>query len=78
MGRSITPKYVIDMPGSTTACWNCKQDGRANEANLKKYMEALLASLKPGGANAHVQWSPQSAVLRENCSGGKVIARWAA
>ncbi len=63
-GRSSTPKYVIRViaPGHhvSDASWDVNSRGqlrgagKPNEANLAKYMEALISSMKPGGANAHL------------------------
>ena len=49
-GKSTTPKYRVE-----TNLGNFSWDGgTANAANLQKYINALNASLEPGGANAHL------------------------
>lgn len=77
MGRSTTPTYVVDIPGSSMpAAWR-REYGRPTAANLKKYMETLVASIQPGGCNSHlIGWNPTKAVLRVNCYGGSVLATW--
>ena len=58
MGRSVTPKYRVEVSGSgcnmTPFCWNGKQDGRANQKNLDAWRERMNASFQPGGTNWHV------------------------
>lgn len=58
MGRVTTPAYRIEYTtsplsrtGLTSACWNSRFNGRANEANLVRHVQGLLASFQPGGVN---------------------------
>jgi len=90
MGRSTTPKYVVEMDGSTPAEWRVKKRfnipgyGVPNEANLVKYVEGFIESLKPGGANHHISKAlgympiPNWARIKVNCVGGEVLAEWKA
>jgi len=54
MGKSLTPKYVVDLfhvgIQSTTAAWR----GRATEKRLREYVVSYNESIKPGGINARV------------------------
>ena len=67
MGRSITPKYKVTVDGQTM-CWR----GRANQAELEKYIFAYAKSLELGGCNDHVSKMlgyvpyPQSARIEFN------------
>ena len=73
-GRTITPKYVIRIPGSTDAAWDVgtrgqlRGAGQPNDANLARYMDALLKSMEPGGHNEHLQgrFDPQTAAVYRN------------
>jgi hypothetical protein len=73
-GRSSTPKYVIRIPGSTDAAWNVtgygqqRGAGQPNQANLARYMEALLKSMEPGGHNEHLvgHFDPTEAAIYPN------------
>lgn len=91
MGKSSTPKYVVEMEGSTPAAWrvksrgaNCPGYGSPTEANLATYMQMFIDSLKPGGCNHHVSKAlgympiPNWARIRVNCLGGEVVAEWKA
>lgn len=90
MGRSYTPKYVVEMEGSTPAEWRVKSRygipgyGAPTEANLIKYVEAFIESLKVGGANQHISKAlgympiPNWARIKVNCAGGEMLAEWKA
>ncbi len=65
MGRSRTPKYVVELvtPGFYTSPseWRVKDgcqtkgSGKPTDENLKKFVEQFVASMQPGGVNAHLQ-----------------------
>ena len=65
MGRSRTPKYVVELvtPGFYTSPseWRVRDGcqtkgyGRPNNENLRKYIEQFIASMQPGGVNAHLK-----------------------
>jgi hypothetical protein len=83
MGKSFTPKYAVvihdSAKGRVEMSWDGKRHGRANAANLQKFVEAYGASLKPGGVNAHLgEAFPQRAIIRVNAPAGAVIAEWKA
>lgn len=84
-GRSTTPKYVIRIPGSTDAAWNVtgygqqRGAGQPNQANLARYMEALLKSMEPGGHNEHLvgHFDPsEAAVYRNDGTYKNPLATW--
>lgn len=56
MGRSYTPKYRVKVTAHgahlTDFVWN-KDYGRANEANLAKFVATYNESFAPGGVNYH-------------------------
>jgi hypothetical protein len=80
MGRSTTPRYVVEMSGGfTAAAWRVRQDGRPTDANLARYVAGFEASTAPGGVNAHLGTTRvRSAKVRENSYGGEVVARYQA
>ncbi len=61
MGRVTTPKYrvvvVADGAYLTPFTWN-REYGRANEANLERFVATYNASFEPGEINYH-EGSPQ-------------------
>lgn len=84
-GRTITPKYVIRIPGSTDAAWDVgtrgqlRGAGQPNDANLARYMDALLKSMEPGGHNEHLigHFDPQeAAVYRNDGTYANPLATW--
>jgi hypothetical protein len=59
MGRTITPKYIVKVNHagpvqSTDSAWNCKQNGRPTDLNLKRWVTKYHESLRHDGCNAHV------------------------
>ena len=58
MGRSITPKYVIDTLDASgltfTTAWDCKRYGRPTAVNIENFIKLFNYSLKPGRINAHL------------------------
>lgn len=62
--RSTTTKYRVEYTSATwhmsPTCWLISSrdqrhaDGRPTETNLRRHVEALEASTRPGGANAHL------------------------
>lgn len=87
MGRSFTPKYKLEIktPGIFVSPmgWTVKENGQPTPENLDKYMEKYLASLQPGGTNAHLAEhygleavSPTYARLCRNCHNGREMADW--
>jgi hypothetical protein len=86
MGRSTTPRYVVEIELLGRNCWNVRHGRKPvavppTAANLAKYMDAMLKSMEPGGCNAHLAGifrgkKPHWARIRENCLGGAVVAEW--
>jgi hypothetical protein len=90
VGKSYTSKYALEMDGSTSSCWwvnkvpnsPFKGNGKPTAENLRKYMEAHLASLKEGGSNYHLTKAlgdravPKWARLVLNDGSREVIAEW--
>jgi hypothetical protein len=86
-GRSVSFQFTINMSGGgmtwTPAAWRIKGVGQVrgygtpNEANLAKHMASLGASMKPGGANAHLgdRPGPTHAEIVDTFT-GKVVAKW--
>lgn len=86
MGRSITPKYIVE----TTEQGGRKQQmiwrgrGRPTAAQLERWVLEYLRSFQVGGVNEHISraqgYIPHAsrAVVRENNSGGRVVAQWTA
>lgn len=83
MGRTVTAKYRMEMPGATAMSWFNKEKGKPTAANLEKYIHAYAKSLEPGGANEHVSEHfgyipyPRWARIVEQSSGA-VVAEWKA
>jgi hypothetical protein len=84
-GRTLTPKYVIRIPGSTDAAWDVNSRGQLRGAgkptneNLARYMEALLKSMEPGGHNEHLRgrFNPTEAAIYPNDGSYKnPLATW--
>lgn len=56
MGRSITPKYRVELAGNirvTPMAWQ-RSYGRPTAANLAKMVQGYNDSYRPGGVNAHI------------------------
>ena len=60
MGKSITPKYVLQMEGSTDMCWDAKW-AKANLGSilptvkqLEEFVMAYVVSTYPGFINEHI------------------------
>lgn len=81
MGKSITPKYVVNTfhvgIQASTAAWR----GRATEKRLREYVNAYNESIKVGGCNARVgeifgidKALARRAVISTNDSNHDVIA----
>lgn len=55
MGRTYRPKYRIEWKTVgftlTNGTWDNKYNGKPTKANFEKYVEAMAASLEPGGVN---------------------------
>jgi len=58
MGRTVTPKYILDMltsVGKTVAIvWNCKTHGKPNTENIEKYIDRFNSGLKKGEVNEYL------------------------
>lgn len=63
MGKSITPKYRIELwenrrttwfPCSIQMCWFVKNYGPVTNKNLERWIEKYNQSYQPGGVNWHV------------------------
>lgn len=59
MGRSFTPKYVIELYFGNGTCsgrmpWNGRMDGLPRLPNVERYVRTFQASTEPGGRNAHL------------------------
>ena len=90
MGRSFTPKYAVEMEGCTSATWRVGPEyqipgnGKPTAANLAKYVEAYIGSLKTGGVNVHISKAlgympiPNWARIVLNDGSRTVIAEWKA
>lgn len=84
MGTTVTPKYrvVIEGLGIASMCWDIKNYGRPSDANLERFVMAFVASLRPGGANAHLQSGtenllfPTGARIEYNHRGGATVFAW--
>lgn len=53
MGRSVTPKYRLEVTkglGCSAMCWR----GKATNARLADWVKAYNASVQPGGCNDHL------------------------
>lgn len=54
MGRTTTPKYVIDLwdqDAKTVMAWH----GRATEKALAKFVQGMQTSYEDGGVNSHIK-----------------------
>ena len=84
MGKSITPKYRVEIRtnsakwGITPMAWNGAQDGRANAANLAKYVAGFNASTVAGGVNGHLDGLKITAATLIRQSDAEVIAEFPA
>jgi len=87
MGKSIKSKYALQIKSDgyfTPMCWFVNQNGKPTQANLEKWVDAYHASLKPGGANAHLSNGPKgmpilnSAKIVTNDRNKTVVAAWKA
>jgi hypothetical protein len=90
MGRSSTPKYVIEFVTGNgrqrTHEWRVRTSyrgkgyGRPTEANLEKHVQAYNASVEPGGCNAHLgpKATAVAAVIKLNVPGGEELVSWVA
>lgn len=73
MARDYTPPYLVEMEGTTKCAWNVRErpgasaDGKPTAENLKKYVEAFIASQEPGKPNAHIP----------KAFGHKIVPTWA-
>lgn len=60
MGRTITPKYKVEVSTAhpttvhTPSCWDGRHAGRANAKNLATWVDLFNASLQPGMCNSHL------------------------
>ena len=64
MGRTITPKYRIELPcidfGQRkrvihSFAWDCKRDGKPSVKNGLRFMQGYNDSYKTGGSNEHLK-----------------------
>ncbi len=88
MGKSVTPKDVVEMEGCTSMAWWERErygipgKGKPTNENLEKYVQAYISSLQPEGCNKHISKAlgympvPNWARIRHNCAGGEVVAEW--
>ena len=88
MGRSVTPKYAVEVQGCTSAAWRVKEQygipgyGSPTAENLAKYVKAYIESLQPGGVNQHVSNAlgyvpiPTHARIVLNDGSRTVLAEW--
>lgn len=84
MGKTITPKHVVQMNG--TGClghiWRWK--GRSPTiARLQRFVMEYVVSTMPGFCNEHIGRThgitiPSYACVRVNCQGGAVLVEWKA
>lgn len=88
MGKSITPKYVVEMDGTTGMFWHVRQhyqspgNGKPTNENLAKYVQDYIDSLKPDGVNKHVSKAlgyipmPKWARIVRNDGSREILAEW--
>lgn len=78
--KSVTPTYRLEMwdsGGKHVLTWS----GRASDSILRRYINAYIQSMKPGGSNYHISKSlgyipvPNRARLVRQRT-GKVVATW--
>ena len=80
MGRSILPKYRVELDGNKMV-WNVKQAGSPNNKNLEKWIFVYAASLRAGGVNFHISQAlgympyPRKAQVVNQVS-GEIVAKW--
>lgn len=58
MGRTITPTFRVEYVmfgniGITSSAWYTRHEGHPDDENLRRHVEKLEDSSKPGGCNAH-------------------------
>ena len=53
MGKSITPKYRLEIDGQKQG-WLVKEYGKPTKKNLEKYVYDYAKSLEFGGINHHI------------------------
>jgi hypothetical protein len=90
MGRSSTPKYVVEFTTGNgkqrTQEWRVRTSyrgkgyGMPTEANLEKYVLVYNASVETGGCNAHLgpKAKATTAVIKLNVDCGAEVASWCA
>jgi hypothetical protein len=84
MGRTITPKYALDMDGCTCMAWDTKRHGKPTAAKLERVVMEYAKSLEAGGCNAHISQAlgyipyPRWARVRRNVWDGHTVAEWKA
>ncbi len=80
MGKTVTPKYVIEMDGCSIGTWK----GRIPTlAQLEKHVMEYVVSTMPGLINEVIGYTngirvPRYARVRENRLGGAVKREWTA
>ncbi len=81
-GRAAIPKYVVETNEYGRCGFNepmiwQKTWGRPTDENLKKFVEQMNKSTKPGGCNDHLKnCIIANAKIRHNCRDGAVIATY--
>ncbi len=83
MGRTVTPKYRVEMIETGVMPTKMAWKGRATDEALRKYVFAYADSLKAGGVNEHVAKAlgfvpfPQEAKIVNQFT-NEVVATWKA
>jgi len=89
MGKSLTPKYVLQMEGSTDMCWDTKW-AKANLGSilptvkqLEEFVMAYVVSTYPGYVNEHLGQAfgitiPSYARIKMNGELWNAIIEWRA
>jgi len=84
MSKSITPKYVLEMSGTsyhqTPSAWKGRVPTRSG---LERYVMAFVVSTYKGYCNEQIGETfgieiPSRAVVRENFHGGRILIEWKA
>lgn len=83
MGRTITPKYRIELADRVMQNPMAWTGGRATQANLEKYIFAYAKDLEAGGVNEHiakalgyVPYPTYARIVKQ--ADGEVMATWKA
>lgn len=80
MGKVRTPTFRIESRWFgrqvSNMEWKTKEYGRPTTENIDRYVTTMEESMKPGGVNAHLGFSPILEVQIVRQSTGEVVASW--